>query len=80
MYKIEHDDRHMNIEYLVNCPVEERGFADWNMDVFHIGAGKHFNHQTLRNLTASFEKELLKRSDQLVNFYKALLQEEKRSA
>ena len=75
MYKITKDPRHFNIEYLINTPVESRGFADWNMDVFYLGVESDFNYFNMKKLTLACERNLITRSDQLVSFYKTLLEE-----
>ena len=80
MRNIEGDARHRNIEYLVDTPVEKRGFKDWNMDSFYLDSGRSFDAPTLKDLTESFKKNLLPRSDMLAYFYKALLRQPIRAA
>ena len=74
MRNIERDTRHTNIEYLIDTPVTRRGFSRWNMDFFRLEPGQAFDADTMKELTRSFETELLPRSDMLVLYYKALLE------
>ncbi len=73
MALIEKDDRHCELDYLIDTPVEKRGFSEWNMDSFILGEGHKFEREMMKSLTLGFEKNLLPRSDTLVYFYKTLL-------
>ncbi len=73
MKNIEADARHGNVEYLIDCKTEGRGFSDWNMDSFHLDASQQFDVEILRKLTRAFETSLLPKSDMLVFYYKTLL-------
>ena len=73
MHNIEADDRHRDISYLIDTSVEKRGFNDWNMDSFHLSNCTVFTLENLQNLTESFKKNLLPRSDALIDYYKILL-------
>lgn len=73
MRNIEADDRHSDVSYLIDTSVEKRGFNDWNMDSFHLSNCTVFTLENLQNLTESFKKNLLPRSDALIDYYKILL-------
>lgn len=73
MRNIEADPRHSDISYLIDTKTESRGFRQWNMDSFDLGKDKSINSGVLTELTESFKKNLLPRSDMLVFYYKALL-------
>jgi len=73
MKKINDDERHTDIEVLVNTEVDKRGFSDWNMDNFVLGEGHEFEVDMMKKLSDSFKKNLLPRSDTLIYFYKTLL-------
>jgi hypothetical protein len=75
MANIEKDSRHKNLKYLIDTEVEARGFADWNMDSLHLKAGKSFDYSYLSALSDSFLNCLMPRSDQLVQYYKSLMDE-----
>ena len=74
MQNIEKDDRHNNVEYLIDTSIEKRGFYDWNMDSFNFENGQKFNIDNMRKLSESFSQNLLPRSDMLVMYYKKLLE------
>lgn len=74
MRNIEADARHENVTYLIDTPVARRGFSRWNMDFFRLDDAQKFDADTLKELTRSFEAQLLPRSDMLVLYYKALLE------
>jgi len=73
MEKISLDPRHHNIDYLVDTPVEFRGFEKWNMDTLNLNNPAEFNVDNMRSLTKNFEENLLPRSDALIYFYRKLL-------
>tara|TARA_R110002126_G_scaffold13118_7_gene57153 strand:- start:43894 stop:44334 length:441 start_codon:yes stop_codon:yes gene_type:complete len=75
MFNIENDNRHHNIECLIDTAVQQRGFQQWNMDSFHLNSGQKFSREVIKDLTASFKKNLLPKSDMLVLYYKALLKQ-----
>lgn len=73
MRNIEADERHGEITYLIDTEVEKRGFNGWDIDNFHLNNCAVFTFENLKNLTESFQKNLLPRSDALVDYYKILL-------
>ncbi|PZO82796.1 MAG: hypothetical protein DI626_09690 [Micavibrio aeruginosavorus] len=75
MDKIAKDPRHKNMNILIDTKVDSRGFASWSMESFELRAGKIFDFITLKQLTESFEKALLPRSNMLLLYYRALLEE-----
>ena len=76
MDNIRKDNRHLNVEYLIDTKVEQRGFQEWNMDKFHLDSEQKISRDVLKNLTESFKKNLLPRSDMLVSYYKILTQQQ----
>jgi hypothetical protein len=76
MKNIENDNRHKNIQILMDTDIEKRGFQSWNMDSFRLKAGKSFDADTLGRLTQSYQKSLQPSTDVLVMFYKSLLAEQ----
>ncbi len=75
MKNIAGDDRHKDIEILLDTPVEERGFGHWNMDVFRLDDTSVFDRATVKALTEGFQKNLLPKADTLVFYYKTLLRQ-----
>ena len=80
MRNIESDTRHTNVEYVIDTPVQRRGFPQWNMDFFNLDESAPFDAARLRQLTAEFENVLLPRADLLVMYYKKVLEYQQRSA
>lgn len=76
MTNIERDNRHRDLHYLIDTPVEMRGFKDWSMESFHLGTGQVFDENTLKKITTSFKKNILPRSDMVHFYYKTLLAEQ----
>ena len=74
MRNIEADTRHANVEYIIDTPVQRRGFAQWNMDFFNLDDAASFDAAKFRELTAQFESALLPRADLLVIYYKRMLE------
>ncbi len=73
MKNIEADNRHRNVDYLIDTPVQDRGFGSWNMDSFNLDDGATIDAQILKDLTKAFEKSLVPRSDALLYYYRTLL-------
>ena len=74
MRNIEADRRHVNVQYVIDTPVQRRGFPQWNMDFFNLDERVSFDAEKLRQLTADFENVLLPRADLLVLYYKKMLE------
>lgn len=73
MHKIYADDRHTQIEILIDEPVDIRGFSEWSMDSFELDSEKPFDNSTLSSLTDKFKSNIKPNSGILVTFYKSLL-------
>jgi len=76
MHNIERDERHDSLRVLINEPVVERGFADWNMDCFNLDPSEKIEQQTIIDITKDFKANLLPRGDAFVTFYRALFQKQ----
>jgi hypothetical protein len=74
MHNIKQDERHSNVEYLIDMPINKRGFQQWNMDFFQLSPYKQFNSAIMKELSKSFEEHLLPHSPLLVPYYKSLLE------
>lgn len=75
MSNIEKDPRHANVEYLIDSRIQSKSFQTWNMDSFNLDSEQAFDRETLRDITQRFKETLLPRSDALVVYYKALLEQ-----
>lgn len=72
---IEKDERHTNLEYLVDETINERGFDQWNMDFFNLSDKDSLNVEQMKEISRLYKKQPLIRSDQLVKMYEDLLKE-----
>lgn len=80
MRNIKADKRHTDIEYLIDLPIEERGFPDWNMDFFNLAQDSRFDADSLRVLTENYRRNILPHGQALVFFYKKLLETQEKMA
>lgn len=74
---IRRDNRHEHLSVLIDEPVQERGFASWNMDCFNLSPAMHVDRQKLMDIAADYRSHLLARSDAFITFYRALLERER---
>jgi hypothetical protein len=70
---IEQDNRHKNIERILDQPIKKRGFTDWNMDSCNLSADQDIDPEELIRIRDAYKKHLLVDSKLLVEFYKAML-------
>ena len=75
MQKIEKDDRHQNLQYLVDESISERGFDQWNMDFFNLSDKENLDYGQMMEISKLYKKQPLIRSDQLVKMYEDLLKD-----
>ena len=75
MQKIEKDERHKNLTYLVNEEINERGFDQWNMDFFNLSDKDKLDYEQMKEISRLYKKQPLIRSDQLVKMYEDLIKE-----
>ena len=73
---IEKDERHTNVQYLVDEKVNERGFDQWNMDFFNLSDKDSLDYESMQQISRLYKKQPLVRSDQLVKMYEDLLKED----
>ena len=73
MSSIERDARHSNLARLIDQPIEQRGFADWNMDSFNLADDTTLDRQKLRSVSDSFGANPMLKTDLLLQFYKNLI-------
>lgn len=78
MGKIENDNRHKDVKYLIDSDEQERSFGSWSMGEIQLGKGKHFDAEYLEKISKSFEKYMVPDCSTLAYFYKTLLAERKR--
>ena len=70
---LEKDNRHKNIQRILDQQVKKRGFMDWNMDSLNLTEGQDIDPDELIRIRDAYKKHLLVDSKLLVEFYKAML-------
>ena len=70
---LEKDNRHKNIQRILDQQIKKRGFMDWNMDSLNLTEGQDIDPDELIRIRDSYKKHLLVDSKLLVDFYKAML-------
>ena len=72
---LEKDERHDNIEILIDEAIDERGFSSWNMDSFNLSNSKDLDREDLRSIRNSFKNVFEVESRVIMDFYKTMLVE-----
>lgn len=70
---LEKDNRHRNIQRIIDQQIKKRGFKDWNMDSLNLSEGQNIDPDELIRIRDAYKKHLLVDSKLLVDFYKAML-------
>ena len=70
---LEKDNRHKNIQRILDQQIKKRGFMDWNMDSLNLTEGQDIDPDELIRIRDAYKKHLLVDSKLLVDFYKAML-------
>ena len=70
---LEKDNRHKNIQRILDQPIKKRGFQDWNMDSLNLSEDQHIDPDELIRIRDAYKKHLLVDSRFLVELYKAML-------
>ena len=70
---LEKDNRHKNIQRILDQQIKKRGFMDWNMDSLNLTEGQDIDPDELIRIRDAYKKHLLVDSKLLVEFYKAML-------
>ena len=70
---LEKDNRHRNIQRIIDQQIKKRGFNDWNMDSLNLAEGQDIDPDELIRIRDAYKKHLLVDSRLLVDFYKAML-------
>ncbi len=70
---LEKDNRHRNIQRIIDQQIKKRGFVDWNMDSLNLSQGQNIDPDELIRIRDAYKKHLLIDSKLLVEFYKAML-------
>ncbi len=70
---LQQDDRHQNIERIVDQEIKKRAFQEWSMDALNLSEDSTFDPDELIRIRDAYKKHLLIDSRLLVEFYKAML-------
>jgi len=70
---IEKDDRHKNIQRIVDEETKKQGFNEWNMDSFNLSEKDSIDSDELINIGNAVKKVFTLDSAILTSFYKTLL-------
>ncbi|MFT7561651.1 MAG: hypothetical protein ACI93R_003580 [Flavobacteriales bacterium] len=73
MVILEKDLRHKNIQVLIDDPIKDRSFQNWNMDSFNLSDTECLDKEELLNISKIFKQSVTTRSSLLARFYKAML-------
>lgn len=73
MEVLENDIRHEDIIRLIDEPIDQRSYSDWNMDSFNLSDSQDLNSEKLINISRVYKETLSTRTDLLTRFYKAML-------
>lgn len=68
------DPRHCNITTIVDEKVEQRGFAEWNMDAFNLSDEDTLDVATLKRIRDIYKANVLPMSNTLIDTYKYFLE------
>ena len=67
------DNRHKNIQRIIDQGIKKRGFTQWGMDSLNLSEDKNIDADELRSIRDAYQKQLLVDSKLLVDFFKAML-------
>ena len=73
MSTMEKDNRHKNIQRIIDQKIKKRGFKRWDTDSLNLSEDKKIEPDELRSMRDSYKKHLLVDSKLLVDFFKAML-------
>lgn len=70
---LEKDDRHENIQRIIDQTIKKRAFKEWSMDSLNLSEDTTVDPDELIRIRDAYKKHLLIDSNLLVEFYKAML-------
>ena len=73
MSTLEKDNRHKNIQRIIDQKIKKRGFMQWDMDSLSLSEDENIDPDELRSIRDAYKKHLLIDSRILVDFFKAML-------
>ncbi|MBK1831937.1 BLUF domain-containing protein [Verrucomicrobiaceae bacterium R5-34] len=75
MAALERDPRHEKITRVVDCPIAERGFSDWNMDTFELEESESISRDTLHAYKKTFTSQMEMDSAVFIESLKSMSQD-----
>lgn len=72
MSSISNDDRHKNIEILVDEKVAQKSFAEWGMATFDLSDDAGLNNETLKIITEIYKQNFSLNGKILAEFYEKM--------
>jgi hypothetical protein len=70
---LEQDDRHENIQRIIDQAIKKRAFEEWSMDSLNLSEGATIDPDELIRIRDAYKKHLVVDSKLMVEFYKAML-------
>lgn len=70
---LENDDRHENIQRIVDQTIKKRAFKEWSMDSLNLSEDATVDPDELIRIRDAYKKHLLVDSKLMVELYKAML-------
>jgi len=67
------DDRHEDVQRIIDQSIKKRGFQEWSMDSLNLSEDATVDPDELIRIQDAYKKHLLIDSKLLVEFYKAML-------
>lgn len=71
--KIAQDNRHKNIQRIIDEPLGHRYFDNWHMDSFNISSKEEIDPSALRLFKEVYSLNFSLKTDKLIKFYKEML-------
>ena len=73
MLRLEKDQRHNNIQRLIDEKIEARKLPEWNMDSLNLDKDRQLKQHELQLLTDVYKENLIVNTDAVLHFYKSML-------
>jgi hypothetical protein len=70
---LENDNRHKNIERVVDEEINKRKFSDWNMDSFNLSEEDKIDPEELKKILDVYRNVLKVDAKSLVGFFKVMI-------
>ena len=70
--RLAHDPRHENLTRVVNSPISNRGFSDWNMDTFNLDSYKTIDREAVIRYERAFSRQCMMDSRMFIELLKSM--------